>query len=106
MNVSWRDKTANQELYAGLPKVTDTIRSRRLKLAGHCYRHQELLAGQVVLWEPAHGRVGSGCLHITFVDTLKKDIGVATVGELASCMQDRWMDGWHHRFWFQLNSRW
>ena len=103
LNVSWKDKIPNQELYAGLPKVTDTVRSRRLKLAGHCYRHQELLAGQVVLWEPTHGRVGRGRPRITFVDTLRKDIGVTTVGELASCMQDR--DGWRRRFRFRLDSR-
>ena len=34
----------NSELYGNIPLVTDKIASRRLKLAGHCYRHPELSA--------------------------------------------------------------
>ena len=30
-----------QKLYAEVPKATDTIKQKRLKLAGHCYRHPE-----------------------------------------------------------------
>ena len=34
--VSWRDRISNDILYRNLPKLSDKIRSRRLKLAGHC----------------------------------------------------------------------
>ena len=43
-NVSWSEHLTNRELYNNLPKVTDKIRERRLKLAGHCVRHSEEVA--------------------------------------------------------------
>ena len=39
LNVSWKDKWTNKKLYHGLPKVTEKIKARRLRLAGHCVRH-------------------------------------------------------------------
>ena len=29
-------------------------------MAGHCIRHPELLASDLVLWEPMHGRAQQG----------------------------------------------
>ncbi len=52
MNVSWREKVRNEVLYGNLPRVTDKIRERRLRLAGHCVRHSELEMSDLVLWEP------------------------------------------------------
>ena len=52
LGVSWRDKVSNTVLYGKLPKLSDKIRSRRLKLAGHCIRHPELIASDLVVWEP------------------------------------------------------
>ena len=39
LGVSWKDKVSSDILYGKLPKLSDKIRSRRLKLAGHCIRH-------------------------------------------------------------------
>ena len=50
--VSWKDKISNDVLYWKLQKLSDKIRSRRLKFAGHCIRHPELLADDLVTWEP------------------------------------------------------
>ena len=44
LGVSWKDRIPNNILYGSLPKLTDKIKERRLKLAGHCYRHPELVA--------------------------------------------------------------
>ena len=30
---------AHDKLYAGLPKLSDKLRSRRVGIAGHCVRH-------------------------------------------------------------------
>ena len=49
LGVSWRDKVSNTVLYGKLPKLLDKIRSRRLKLAGHCIRHPELIASDLVV---------------------------------------------------------
>ena len=55
--ISWKDKVSNDVLYGMLPKLSDRMRSRRLKLAGYCIRHFELLANDVVTWEPETRRV-------------------------------------------------
>ena len=34
-------KISNKSLYDGLPKITDTIRVRRLQLAGHVFRDKK-----------------------------------------------------------------
>ena len=52
LGVSWKEKVSNDVLYGQLPELSDKIRSRRLKLAGHCIRHPELLANDLVTWEP------------------------------------------------------
>jgi len=41
LNISWRKHVTNELLYGDLPKISTKIRTRRLKLAGHCARHPE-----------------------------------------------------------------
>ena len=89
LNVHWSSHTPNDELYGNLPRVSSTIAARRLRLAGHCFRHPELSAQPLVLWEPNHGRRGRGRPKATFVDTLKRDTGARDAGELATLMSDR-----------------
>ena len=38
LNVHWKQHISNKELYGELPKLSDKIRQRRLKFAGHCSR--------------------------------------------------------------------
>ena len=52
LGVSWRDKISNDILYGNLPQLSDEISSKKLKLTGHCIRHPELLAYDLVTWEP------------------------------------------------------
>ena len=94
LNVHWSSHTTNEELYGELPVLTDKIAARRLQLAGHCYRHPELCAQKVLLWEPTHGERGRGRPRTTYVDSLKKDTGAASTIELASMMRDRKL--WRH----------
>ena len=54
LNVQWQQHLNNQELYGSLPRVTETIRVRRLRLTGHCARHTEETASKALLWEPQH----------------------------------------------------
>ena len=81
----------DKELYAELPKATDTIRQKRLKLAGHCYRHPEEAASNLVLWTPNHGKRGRGRPARTFVQQLRDDTGLQE-REMASLMlsRDQW----------------
>ena len=88
-NVSWRDHVTNKELYGHIPKVTEKIRTRRLQLAGHCYRHPELPAHEVLLWEPAHGKRSRGRPAASYTKSLMKDAEVETIDELRNLLGDR-----------------
>ena len=89
LNVHWSSHTTNEELYNKLPKVSDKVASRRLGLAGHCYRHPELSAQPLILWEPKHGHRGRGRPRASYIDTLKRDTGADNSVELASMMAER-----------------
>ena len=41
LNVNWQDIISNSELYGDLPLVSLKVAVRRMKIAGHCVRHQE-----------------------------------------------------------------
>ena len=89
LNIHWSAHITNEKLYGKLPPVCSKIASRRLQLAGHCYRHPELSAQKLILWEPSHGQRGRGRPRTNYVDTLKRDTGAANVKELASLMEER-----------------
>ena len=89
LNIHWTSKTPNRTLYGKLPAVSDKIASRRLQLAGHCQRHPELAAHNLILWEPTHGHRGRGRPAATFIDALKRDTGTSETSELATLMADR-----------------
>ena len=47
--------------YNGLPKLSATIRKRRLQFAGHCIRADKQVVSKLVLWETDGAmRVGGG----------------------------------------------
>lgn len=60
-----------------------------MKLAGHIQRHSDLIAHNVLLWEPNHGYRGRGRPKITFVDNLRSDTGLTDTGEIKQLMSDR-----------------
>ena len=96
----YRGRT-NEKLYHGLPKVTDKIKARRLRLARHCVRHAVKedadsasveVAGSLGLWEPTQGKRRVGGQHYTNVDQLMRDTGLKDVREIRSLMLKR--DDW------------
>ena len=89
LNVSWRQRMTNRELYGNLPQVSSKIAERRLRLAGHCVKHPEEIASQLILSEPAHGRSSRGRQRLTFVDNLRTDTGIQDSNEIKTMMQDR-----------------
>ncbi len=71
--------------------MTETIKNRRLRFAGHIYRLQDQPAQQLLFWEPSHGRRYQGRPRKTFPDVLKEDTGLEP-GQLRGLMRDR--DKW------------
>ena len=87
-NVSCSDHL-NRELYVNLTKVTEKIRERRLKLAGHCVRLSEEVESNLVFWKPSHGKSNRGRKRKTYLDNLMNDTNMERLDELRSLMMDR-----------------
>ena len=57
LNKSWRQHPTRHQLYGHLPPITKTIKVRRTRHAGHCWRSRDELISDVLLWTPTYGRV-------------------------------------------------
>ena len=93
LGVTWTDRIRNVDLYGDLPRVTDKVRGRRMRLAGHCVRHPELEASKLTLWEPTQGKARRGKRRTTYVDVLRRDSFAHNTAEFKNLMLDRklWM---------------
>ena len=85
---SWKDHICNSTLYGKLPKVTEKIRQRRLKLVGHCLRHKEEMAHNLVCWSPTYGKRKRGKPAMTFVRQVEADTEL-TIEEVKVLAEDR-----------------
>ena len=94
LNKSWKEHPTKYELYASIPPITDTIKERRMRFAGHCYRSKDELISSLLFWTPAHGYTSVGRPYKTFIDVLSEDAGL-NPAELKIAMQDR--DDWRRR---------
>ena len=94
-NIHWKAKIPNQQLYGNLHRISDIIRNRRLKLAGHCFRDKSSPVHTLVTWIPKHGTSKPGRPHLNYVDTLMRDTGTESTIELESLMANR--DQWRLR---------
>ena len=56
-------------------------------MAGHCVRHPELAASNLVLWEPTQGRASRGGQSLTFIDQLLRDTSLKTAADIRTCME-------------------
>ena len=89
LDVSWKERKTNLELYRNLPLVSEKIRERRMRLAGHCMRHGDEIAEKLVLWSSNDGKRSRGRPAITYIDNLLDDTGLDNIEELQMVMQDR-----------------
>ena len=91
LGVSWKGNVSNYVLYEKLPKLSDKIRSRRLKLVEHFIRLPKLLANDLVIWEPEARRreTKRGRTRQSYLSTLPRDVGINTKEELRTLMWDR-----------------
>ena len=86
--MTWRQRITNEVLYAGLPRTSTTIRERRLRFSGHCWRSKNGVVSDLVLWEPTHGYRSVGGQTHTYVGLLEADTGVPR-DCLRAAMDDR-----------------
>ena len=52
LNISWNEHPTIKRLYDHLPNAITTIRERRMRFSGHCWRHKEELVADTFLWQP------------------------------------------------------
>ena len=89
LNISWRQHVSNEVLYGQLPRVSDKVAAKRMELAGHCKRHPELPASNLILWETTHGHRQRWRQKMAYVQMLRRDANADNIDELASCMGNR-----------------
>ena len=78
LNINWRQRVTNKSLYGNLAKVSQLVRERRLRFAGHCYRAKDECISDLLLWRPKHGRRSVGRPAKTYVDLLGEDSNFKT----------------------------
>ena len=88
LNKSWRQHPTNDKLYGNIPKVSDIIRERRTRFAGHCWRSKNELASDLLLWIPKHGysQVGRPCK--SYISQLAVDTRMQNE-DLKNAMEDQ-----------------
>ena len=93
LNISWKQRLTNKVLYGNIPPVSQTVRERRLRFAGHCLRAENECISQVLLWKPLHGKRRVGRPAKTYTDALEQDTG-HKAEDLGVLMADRtiWRD--------------
>ena len=60
LNKSWKQYLTKQQLYGQQPPITKTIKVRRTRHVGHCWRSRDELISDALLWTPSHGRAKAG----------------------------------------------
>ena len=87
LNKTRRQHPTRQRLYGHQPPITKTIKIRRNRHTGHCWRSRDELISDVLLWTPSQGR--ANYIHPLCVDT------GCSPGDLPEAMDDR--EGWWER---------
>ena len=90
-NLSWRTHPTLAHIYGSLPRVSQTVKSRRVQFAGHCFRATNEVVSPFILWKPQP--VGRKSLKLTYPNVIARDTGIR-LEELGVAMQDRdfWRD--------------
>ena len=94
LNKSWRQHPTKQQLYSHLPTTTKTIKIRRTRHAGHCWRSRDELISDVLLWTPSHGRAKAAWPARTYIQQLCEDTECSS-DDLSEAMNDR--EEWQER---------
>ena len=75
LNKSWRQHPTKPQLYGHLPPITKTIKLRRSRHAGHCWRSRDELIRDVHLWTLSYRRLKAGRPARTYILQLCVDTG-------------------------------
>ena len=77
LNIHWTNKIKNKiNLYGALERLSNNIRRRRLKFAGHCLRREYEVVSDLVLWQSTHGTRRRGIPPYSYIKTMERDTGL------------------------------
>ena len=99
LKISWREKIKNKVLYKDIPPIAETIRQRRLRFAGHCWRKKDEVVHKLLLWNPNHGNRGRGRPRKSYTKQLAEDTGL-DLQQLPAAMDDK--EGWRKLVMWRL----
>ena len=94
LNKSWRKHPTRHQLYNHLPPIMKTIKVRRTRYAGHCWRSRDKLISDVLLWTPTYGWAKAGWPAQTYIQQLCENMGCSPE-DLPVAMTDR--EEWRER---------
>ena len=94
LNMSWRQPPTKQHLYGYLLPITKTIKIRRTRHVGHCWRNRDELISDVLLWTPSHGRAKAERPARTYIQQLCANTRCSPE-DLLESMDNR--EGWRER---------
>ena len=94
LNKSWRQHPTKPHLYGHLPSITKTIKVKRTRHVGHCWRSKNKLISDILLWTPSHGRTKARWPAWTYIQQLFEDTGCSPEGR-PKTMNDR--EEWQER---------
>ena len=89
-NVTWRQRTTSEVLYARLPRISTAISERCLRFRGHCQRSKHEVVSDLVLWEPKHGKRSVGGQASTLILSI---CWRRTPGSPETTCRQRWLTG-------------
>ena len=75
LNKSWKQHPTKQQLYGNLQPITKTIKIRRTRHTGHCWRSRYELIRDVLLWTASYRRAKVGRLARSYIQQLCADTG-------------------------------
>ena len=82
------------QLYGHLPPITKTVKVRRTRHAGHCWRSRDELISDALLWTPTYGWAKAGRPARKYIQQLCEDTGCSPE-DLPEAMNDR--EKWRER---------
>ena len=91
---SWKQHPTKQQLYGYLASIMKTIKARRTRHVGHCWRSKDELIRDILLWTPSQGQTKAGRPARTYIQQLCADMGCSPEN-LLKAMGDR--EGWQER---------
>ena len=92
LNIHWKNTIKNEILYGALELLSNIIRRRRLKFAGHCIRREDEVVSDMVLWQPTNGTRRRGRPPDSYIKTLERNTGLRE-NDLRAAMMNR--DVWN-----------